>query len=727
MNSNLPKDFKNTFLNQNNRQKITIPSVPSELKKNSELSNYYNTSSGVPPYCTTSFTVSETVNSDPNIVKSTLYRLPSTQYILDKINVKFSVIVNPLTHKAFLKTSNSPLYCDQCLSYFSNQCPLMDEGSFRCAICNAINDVKLKSAKKKAPTTEPEQNERIRELLNANAHPTMEYLHRNSVISQRQEESVHQNYFYLPTKIAPIMIFTIELSTASAKLYLKSLSLIQKVIKDENFKFKKFAIFIVENEISVIKFKDGKVKIEQADLRNELPFISQDITIPTEEDTDVLFEYLRTEHIGTASESRLDVVRIFEYLVALGNYFVGIKMVMFVTQTSRMNNEFIRESLVYNAISVNLFSMVRNAELEDLVHFTNGRSFLIPNLDDSLEKFSISPVPSYTNDEMYMQLYNLCVENSVFRAFSQIRTSDAIGKSTAVGNGLVGGPNSIHFSQLDSESTFQFNLYIDEGIRNEAKAFLQMTVVYYKMDACKYTLVCNLALEGTDKYPAIYNNICFDAVFTSMVKNLEVGRQKIDDNLIKVLKCYRVECCKTATSNHLHLPESIKILPVLVNSIAKNPILLKNPLDTKFNHTLGKSTLKTVRFFYPKLFALFDYFTYKTLESVKILNLNYESLSSSEIYVLENGERIYIYFGSEVDPNVRNILTQENDSEEKAVLDSLIDEISCEYSCLLPAVFVMQGKGGIEVEFNSYFVENRLNNCMSYEDYIYFLHHKIAG
>jgi hypothetical protein len=122
-----------------------------------------------------------------------------------------------------------------------------------------------------------------------------------------------------------------------------------------------------------------------------------------------------------------------------------------------------------------------------------------------------------------------------------------------------------------------------------------------------------------------------------------------------------------------------------------------------------------------------------SLDSVRCINLSYDNIDSREVYVMENGEKIYIYVGRDVDVEVKHSLFGDEgvyripvlDTEENATLRKVVEEICDVYDHILPIYIIYQGVDSIEAEFIGNFIEDQLNGIPTYSDYLCEMHFEI--
>ncbi|RVD93242.1 Sec23 domain-containing protein [Tubulinosema ratisbonensis] len=696
---NMPKEQKSKetpfslkpphFSSEEKTNKIMVPVFNTEIKKNISFS-YYDTSVGMPPFCTTNFHVTETLNTDPHMVRSTMYYIPKENYYLDSLGAPLSLIITPFNNKSFFnEILDEPVQCTQCLGYFNSYSNLFEPlKGFKCNLCGNFNKA---SKDYNFVTAEYKLKER------------KGYLKKKNI--------VNEEYFNQEEYLPPVFVFCIEVSkiTVNTNYYSQILDSIEKVLEERNFENVSFLIFT--SEISILKIKNGIIYEERISDLNDLPFCSPDILFDLE-DKSKLFDYLRNN--VKPKNSIASVKPLIKYLSQLGNFFVGSKVALF-TSNSKENEEtgMIKDVLISNRVNINLFTIGQNDYLERIVHFSNGK----------ISKFVNS------TDDLYIQLYNLWSEKSVYGVSLQIKTSDQIGKKEIFGSGDTEGTSISLFSHMDTKSTVCASFFIDEDI-NQDKVYFQIILNYYKEDSKKYVLVCNLGLPVTSDTSLIFNNLCFDSIFCIFVKsvlgdfeNFKSKIKNVDETLIKIYSYYRQKCAKDPLPTHLHIPESLKLLPLLVQSMKKSALFNTDQKFGSFQNLISASVLKTLRYFYPRLISFSDYFTTKNLDSTELLSLSFSVIQQSEVYILDNSEKIYVYFGKEVLDELKSEIMEGN-LEENKVFVQLVEEIQSEYFYASPVIFIEENSF-YENEFFSYFIEDDLHGQLSYENFIRDLHFNV--
>lgn len=677
-----------SFSVKEKKNKVMVPIFNSEIKKNLSFS-HYDTSVGMPPFSTTNFSVTETGNSDPNLVRSTMYVVPKNNSLLENTGIPLSFILTPFNNKSYFhEIDDDPVQCMQCMGYFNGFSILFEPlKGFKCNLCGTFNKA------------EKDYN-----------FPTAEYKLKKAKGLPKKKEIINEEYFNQEEYLPPAFVFCIELSKimVATNYYEQILDAIQNVFEEECFENVAFLIF--SDEITILKCENGFICEKVLSDFGNLPFSSPEIFFKFENKDEILAHLRKMQ----PRNSIFPIFPLVKYLCQLGNFFVGSKIAFFTSSTKETSDpELLKEVMMTNRVSLNLFTIGQNDFLEKIVSFTNGKVFRYVN----------------STDDLQVNLSNLWNEKSVYGVTLQIKTSDQIGKKEIFGNGDTEGTSLSIFSHMDCKSSVGVSFFIEEEIKQE-KVFFQIILNYFKEDGQKYVLVCNLGLQVSGDQNLIYNNLCFDTIFASFLKfilsdfNEWSARKKVvEDNLVKAFSYYRKKCAKNPSPTHLHIPESLKLLPLMFQSMNKNALFNTETRYSSFQNLLGNSVLRSLRFFYPRMISFSDYFVHKNLEEVDLQNLSYDNLDPNEIYILDNGEKIYVYFGKEVLEELKMEI-KNGSSEEKEVFSKLVDEICCEYVSVLPVVFINEN-GPNETEFLSCLVEDKMHGHAGYEDFICEFHFKV--
>ncbi|KAL7348264.1 vesicle coat complex COPII subunit Sec24 [Encephalitozoon intestinalis] len=697
------KQFPKAFEGQR-RPKMKIPDFPSELEKDQASFFSFDTSVQPPPLSTTNCFITETTNTDPNLLRSTMYTLPTDTDTFESMEIPFGLVLNPFNQKAMpteLDKSIS-MKCWQCQSYV-NIFTKIEGNTFYCNICNSKNQAKEKISSE------------------VTRYSTIEYVDRvkEERITRPEAGNIVSESLFRTTMIdGPAFIFGID--TTASPLMEHAFKAMKLLINDENFRFlfKKVGVILFSSTVSLIKPSGGMITEVLLSDRLQLPFISPEFLMDSEDDglMKSLMEYVmgKSEDKGKFKNGFEDCLRV---AISIAGYCKGSKMAVFSNIQDKVEYEEVAKQLIEVGCSLNVFSTQKTSATK-LCASTTGKCFIY-----SLESLS----------KLGPDLLNLGVTKSSYKVQVEAKTSDAIRKLSFYGNTVFEHLGFQDFAHMDDKTAFGMTFSLEEPLQNKSKVYVQVILRFYSFDGSSRVLVMNSSFEGSSRISEVYASLSFDTLACIYAKYIAMDEstakehcKKVENSISRSLKYYRDNCCKEASSSQFVLPESIKLIPLIYQAMVKNSCFSNNISTDTMSRVTGFTVEENLRFFYPRLFAFTDFYIDKSLEKVKALRLNVESLNSEEIYILDNSQKIYIYIGKDVDISLKEAIFRDK-TEENEVLDKMIDEFYTYYDSELPVIFVEEGKGGSEVEFVGYMVEDRLNDIPSYSDYICELHFKVKN
>ena len=235
----------------------------------------------------------------------------------------------------------------------------------------------------------------------------------------------------------------------------------------------------------------------------------------------------------------------------------------------------------------------------------------------------------------------------------------------------------LELSALDSDYNINVLLKIDEKITDET-VHLQTGVLYTNAYGQRVIRVINLAIKVSTDLMANFKGLDVEAVgYLLLRKNLmtintqmiKQVRENLITQLVTILYSYRFNCANQSSAAQLILPEALKVLPCYYLTAMKSHILRVTndvkPDERSYDlHRLSRlpiNCMSTV--LYPKLYAVHNINTAEDLtpgrttedgRTVLMGNLatTQDKIDDDGIYLIDNGETIYVYVRKAADPNV---------------------------------------------------------------------------
>ncbi|ORD97507.1 SC24C [Hepatospora eriocheir] len=654
---------------------IKLPSLPDMLYNEKNMEDSYATDSVIPFYATYKPNESiEVLNSSPYFIRSTYYTIPNTQEYININHMPLGVHITPFCDRSEVSEIDIPERCSMCRSYPS-KLTIRKDNYYLCNICN--NRLRL--------TKE-----------NSLAFPSFEF-------KLTDPNLKHQ----------PICTFIFDISTKGlVSLALDSLC---QFITDNtftNFHPKLCFVCIGNNTVTFAKNLQGELSI--LDIQSEIvPKISKS-SIFDSNDTETILEIVEIiRGFNSNVENKIDSV--FDVIENLNQLVEGNKVILFTSQTSTYNYEKFLEknrNFCFNLIFLrDGTSVIRmNTELSSL---------------DSLKRMSFYSGgvfrelrPENIND-LSIFLLNICRQMNVFNIKMYLKASDNIIKEDVIAPGLDLTLSTLKLNSLHSNSIVSYTLGLNEySINNK---FLQVETRYINYDGVKKCRIFNLGIQSGMNY---YRTVSVDSIFAFLVKKMVEEDINLDEELTKIIGYYMR---KIKSTSNLTLPDTLKILPVLVQSVSKH-------ISIDSTDIILGNVEQIIKLFYPRLICLSDYQLNKELIG---LRLTTKSIIPGEIYILENSKEITFYvpdgISEELFLDIFNLELEKaddsfirNDTEGGLLCYSIISKIESHYNYFLPLRIIRAGDPE-EAKFLSYLIEDSLNGKEDYYSSLCTLYDKIKN
>lgn len=677
-----------------NKKSIRVPDLPIEIYKDQAKNITYSTSNPPPFLSTTDRLVSEKDNSDPNYLRSTMYTSPSSEFTLESCAMPFSIIANPFNEKGCLEFTGGADICTGCRSYF-NCFSRRENAAFVCSICGKKCESHLNY---------PENLK-----LSSFEYIVSPFMEGKPPQSANQEgQPIDLEYPVIRKLMDPVFVFIFDMR--SLPLVEAILDLVVEVAKNENFQmlYQNIGFFVINNGVTAFGISLGKPVRYRMPV--ELPFISQKCIVPTA-NLDAICKILQeirkiTERAAPEANTIINTIK------HISSFTSGCKIALVSSCPVDLNYELVLSNR--KNCSVNLFYLCadinkmakQHITLEKLSFYSSGQVY----------KYSPHDLSFVKND-----LKNLCLSRSVFDVKLVLKVSDNLAKTSFVGSTLDDGLATSHLNHMDSNTSVLFNL----GLNGPSKLtkYIQLQVLFTDFDGSRRMRVFNHSFPaGTPAH--VFSSMSFDTLFASLVK-LNISEDvKLEKLVVDSLIYYRNKCSSTTSSSQFVLPDSIKCLPVLIQSYLKKADLEKTRL-------INATVEQTLRCFYPRMFSLAEYTIAQNLEQTRNLRLSVNSISEHDIYILENSQKVFIYVPKGVDRVLVSKLFEECDGalavrkdneEECLILNRIVEQVQLHYNYEMRVIICLAGESTSEGEFLLNMVEDRINNQLDYIDYIFKLH-----
>ena len=195
----------------------------------------------------------------------------------------------------------------------------------------------------------------------------------------------------------------------------------------------------------------------------------------------------------------------------------------------------------------------------------------------------------------------------------------------------------------------------------------------------------------------IYKEISL--IYRTDFKNVKAN---LEDRIVNSFKCYRVKEKSKTPSNQLILPQSIRYLPLFVDSFLKTGILSNHNKPEMINQTiyimnklLREPIYSTIKYLYPKFYRIDDIQKvqinskysikieniglinekYNIIQKPILLRLSKDTIDFDCSYLIDNGCYIYLFIFNHIDNKFYNdVFGDQNFDEVKKIESPSLDE-----------------------------------------------------
>lgn len=699
------------------KKKSTSDSMPHPLAVNyKDYEKYYGqtfdtSTHAQPPLISTSnvyFTGYR--NCSPNFMRSTLYACPNSAEILKKSYLPLGLVICPFSKKDNFEIpivdhgSDGPVRCRRCRSYINPNVVFINGGkNFKCNLCACVNEV-------------PESYFCNVDQTGTR----LDYEQRPELMYGTYDLTTNTNYCrHSSLKTSPTLLFMIDVSysSVSSGMVKQTTQALANLIKNgffDNYSMEnglKLGFLGYDTQIYAFLPRENSPPEMEIIFDLDEPFIpslSTFLTAPVQNKNAIVNLLHRIPEIF-ANNKQVDVV-LGPVLVAAGEIIQSYngcgKLVVFhgnlptFETQGRLSNAEDRAQLgsedekkilaPQNSYYSNLASkFVENGVGIDLFLFPSG----------PVEIASLSPLCSLTGGNLKLFKYfksnaqgsHLCFEieeslksYSGFDTMSKLRCSAGMSIKSNFGNFTIVNESEILMSAVDSNSTIFVELVHDDKLTD--LVHFQFAILYTSLSGMRLIRIHNLTIKVVDSILEVFKNADNEAISLYFLRlscknvlenSVSITKQTIISMLVKILASYRQNCATSSSPMQLVLPENIKLLPLYLNTILNSDCVNGGkelmPDDKSYSIFCANaaSLFETNVMLYPRVFDVLS-----TIERPRDLNYNFEGYSceffipngivqvrsSSErlhhdrVYLLENGNNIYIWFGKLVSPNIFNDL-----------------------------------------------------------------------
>jgi len=341
----------------------------------------------------------------------------------------------------------------------------------------------------------------------------------------------------------------------------------------------------------------------------------------------------------------------------------------------------------------------------------------------------------------------------------RMRASVGISVKSYLGSCARMHETDVDLAVLDPDKSMVAELTIDGKLTDGASAVFQCALMYTRSDGVRALRIHTVSLPTTPKLPEVFRYIDGDALAVVLAKRtvahikehgFETSNSMIRSTLVDILACYRKDCAINPAHGQLILPDAIKALACQSVCFLKSPGLRPNSgISTDYrvsllDRFLSASIRETLIMMYPRLFPVHTLAdddgvarpsdgSVSMPPSVKTMQ---ESLRTEGAFLLDGGDTLFLWLGDQLPGQfVQDLFGVQSKFEVPDASEVEFGDISPLASKLSlivgqlrrdrnghPPIKIVQQKAPTESLFLSRLLEDKLDNCPSYMDYLCSIH-----
>eukprot|EP01119_Soliformovum_irregulare_P014673 TRINITY_DN4026_c0_g1_i1.p1 TRINITY_DN4026_c0_g1~~TRINITY_DN4026_c0_g1_i1.p1 ORF type:complete len:883 (-),score=243.77 TRINITY_DN4026_c0_g1_i1:77-2725(-) len=740
--------------------------------------------STLPPPATSEYRVIDEGNCSPRFMRMTMYTIPCASDLQSSAHIPLGIIVQPLAELGAGEEEvpvvdfgpSGPVRCNRCRSYINAFAQFTHGGrSYICKICDATNDVPQQYYCPLDMTGRRQDLVNRPELLKGSV---------DFVVSTSTEFSSRP--IQPPCYLFAIDVSYTAVSTGMLHTCLHSIKTILDSLPDTTSTRVGFVTF--DSTVHFYSIRSNQSKPQMAILADiDDPFlpIAPEAIFARYQDSKAAVNSLLETLPNLYNQTKIGESAFGSAVKAasLALKGTGGKLLMFQTalpsigvgKLKRRDEPKVmgtdKEKSLYNAADPYYTSLA----MECVQAHTNVDLFLFPT--GFIDVATLSELTKNTGGQLYYypqfdwrrdgikfqaELTRNVTRYTGFEAVMKVRSSRGLSVTNYFGNFHMGAADELELAGIDCDKSFCVQLKHDEKMTDKTIPCIQCALLYTTPDGQRRIRVHTLTLGCSSVMGTIFKGVDCDAVLNyfarsamSQIQKTEVKKvsDSITDNCIDTLYTYRKLCAASSSTGQLILPETLKYLPIFVLSLIKNNVLRPGrevqPDERSFLMNLLNCipVALSTPFLYPRMFALHDIpqdCGYPDenghVKLPPLVKLTSESLNQQGAYLLENGQRMFLWLGSQLHPQwieqafgYAVPVDQLNLAELE--LPSLENEVNVKICWIIdalrkarpgyPSLTITKQGDRSEVIFRSLLVEDKASDLMSYVDYLCHIHKQI--
>lgn len=772
------------------QKKLDPDSIPSPIQviendKVSRAGQVYTTNvrGQVPPLVTTDCTIQDQGNASPRYIRSTTYCFPTSSDMAKQSQIPLAAVIKPL---AVVPPNETPLYlvnhgetgplrCNRCKAYM---CPFMlfIEGGrrYQCGFCNCVNEV---------PPFYFQHLDHIGRRVDHYERPEL------SLGSYEYVATLDYCRKNKPPN-PPAFIFMIDVSYSNIKngvvrLICEELkTLLDRLPREENAESSAIRVgFVTYNK--VLHFYNVNSNLAQpqmmvvTDVAEVFLPLLDGFLVNFNESRTVIHNLLSQipEMFADTNESETVFAPVIQAgMEALKAAECAGKLFIFhsslptaeapgklknrddkrLINTDKEKTLFLPQSNLYESLAKDC---VASGCCVDLFLFPNqyidvaSMGLVTMLTGGTLYKYNQFQV--HTDGQQFINDLQKDIEKRIgFDAIMRVRTSTGFRATDFFGAIYMNNTTDVEMAAVDSDKAVTVEFKHDDKLSEDVGALVQCALLYTTIAGHRRLLVHNISFSCSSQLADIYKSCETDALMNFFAKSaykailhhpLKTVRDVLVNQTAHMLACYRKNCATPSAVSQLILPDSMKVLPVYMNCLLKNEVLVGSTEIATDERTFQRQLLMSMDvassqlFYYPLLLPLHT-MDPKGDTIPAAVRCSEERLSDGGIFLLANGVNMFLWLGVSCSPefiqgffNVPSFAhispeatsVPELDTPHSKKLRKIMETIQSKGSYSMKLILVKQ-KDKAEMAFRQLLVEDKgLLGGASYMDFLCCVHKEI--
>ncbi|KAM4810861.1 protein transport protein Sec24D [Urocitellus parryii] len=743
-----------------------------------------NTRGQVPPLVTTDCVIQDQGHASPRYIRCTTYCFPSSSDLAKQAQVPLAAVLQPFATPPADETplylvdhgENGPVRCNRCKAYM---CPFMQfiEGGrrYQCGFCNCVNEV---------PPFYFQHLDHLGRRLDHYEKPelslgsyeyvaTLDYCRKNKPPSP------------------PAFIFMINVSYSNIKSGLVKLiceelkTVLERLPREEHEESSAVRVGFITYH-TVLHFFNVKSNLAQpqmmvvTDIGEVFVPLLDGFLVNYQESQSVIHNLL--DQIPGMFEDSNENEAVFAPVVQAGmealkaaecpgKLFIFHSSLPTAEAPGKLKNR--DDKRLLNTDKEKILFQPQTSVYESLAkdcvaHGCSVTLFLFPSQYVDVASLGLVPLLTggtlykYSNFQMHLDSQQFLndlrsdVEKKIgFDAIMRVRTSTGFRATDFFGGVFMNNTTDVEMAALDCDKAVTVEFKHDDRLSEDSGALIQCAVLYTTIGGQRRLRIHNLGLNCSSQLADLYKSCETDALINFFAKSafkavlhqpLKVIREILVNQTAHMLACYRKNCASPSAASQLILPDSMKILPVYMNSLLKSCVLLSRPDTPTDERAFQRQLVMTMGvadsqlFFYPQFLPIHT-LDVKSTALPAAVRCSESRLSEGGIFLLANGLNMFLWLGVSSPPEliqgIFNVPSFAHVSTDMTVLPEVGSPHSQQLRMIMGVIqqkrpysmklTIVKQREQPEMVFRQLLVEDRgLHGGSSYVDFLCCVHKEIC-